>query len=368
MARPVIGCGAVRPPIFVSTREIVISLLVFDTLLAVVLSLLSGTPLWINLVYSHLIGGSITLLEELLRRTFWAECGWPPLSKFVLMMVTVIPLGTLAGASLANWLTGIPPDLRLFAHASLMTHQLVVLGIAIIASSLISLWLWQRARLAEARLHAEQAQRGQTLAELRLLQAQIEPHFLFNTLAHLDALLSPAELAQAQQLLDHLTRYLRGALSATRREHACVADEIALIEPYLEILRVRFGPRLRWQLDISPAAAACPLPPMLLQPLVENAVRHGIEPCVAGGCIAIRADSDGRTLTLSVRDNGAGLHAPCSHPGGGAGLANLRARLQALYGAAASLELHALSPHGTCAQLTLPALAATAHDATLPDC
>lgn len=363
-----IHCSMTQSPMFLSTREIVISLLVFDTLLAVVLSLLSGTPLWVNLVYSHLIGSSITLLEELLRRTFWAHCSWPPVSKFVLMMITVIPLGTLAGASLANWLTGLPPDLGLFKHPSAITHQLVVLGIAMVASCLISLWLWQRARLAEARLHAEQAQRGQTLAELRLLQAQIEPHFLFNTLAHLDALLSPAELAQAQQLLDHLTRYLRGALSATRREHACVADEIALLEPYLEILRVRFGPRLRWQLDISAAAAACPLPPMLLQPLVENAVRHGIEPCVAGGCIEIHADSDGRTLTLSVRDNGAGLHAPCRHPGGGVGLSNLRARLQALYGPDASLTLDALSPHGTCAQLTLPVLPLNAHDATLPDC
>ena len=215
--------------------------------------------------------------------------------------------------------------------------------------------LWQRGRLAEARLDAETALRGQTLAELRALQAQVEPHFLFNTLAHLDALLQNDTLDEAQDLLDYFTRYLRGTLSTSRQEASPLADELARIEPWLCILSIRFGQRLRWRIDASEQAAHCLLPPMLLQPLAENAIRHGIEPAVGGGVLHIDAQVHDGALCVCVRDDGVGLEAAHARPGAGSGLANIRARLAALYGDAASLTLTPLAPHGVEARLCLPA-------------
>lgn len=134
-----------------------------------------------------------------------------------------------------------------------------------------------------------------------------------------------------------------------------LADELARIEPWLRILSIRFGQRLRWRIDASEQAAHCLLPPMLLQPLAENAIRHGIEPAVGGGVLHIDAQVHDGALCVCVRDDGVGLEAAHARPGAGSGLANIRARLAALYGDAASLSLTPLAPHGVEARLSLPA-------------
>ena len=156
-------------------------------------------------------------------------------------------------------------------------------------------------------------------------------------------------------MLDYFTRYLRGTLSTTRQEASPLADELARIEPWLCILSIRFGQRLRWRIDASEQAAHCLLPPMLLQPLAENAIRHGIEPAVGGGVLHIDAQVHDGALCVCVRDDGVGLEAAHARPGAGSGLANIRTRLAALYGDAASLTLTPLAPHGVEARLCLPA-------------
>ena len=343
---------AARPRFF-PLRELLLGCILTNIVLALIFTPMSVTTLWQNLVYNHTISGSILLLEELVRRRFWGQ-SWPPRHWMALLMLVAVPLGGAIGLALGSWLTDTSPmdgPLPLSAAANLW----IVLTITLAASGVLLGGLWQRSRLLEARASAQAAQRGQTLAELHALQAQVEPHFLFNTLAHLDALISQPTRHEARALLSHLTDYLHRTQPTARPAASQLSDELARIEPWLHILAIRFGARLRWRIHASPQAASCQLPPMLLQPLVENAIRHGIEPAVQGGELSIHAELCDGMLHIRVCDNGVGLNAPNARPGAGSGLANIRARLAALYGQTASLTLTPLAPHGVEARLILPA-------------
>ena len=154
----------------------------------------------------------------------------------------------------------------------------------------------------------------------------------------------------AGHLLEALNRYLRASLQRTRAEGGTLGDELDLLEAYLEVFRIRLGPRLDYSFAVAPELRALPFPPMLLQPLVENAIRHGIEPKVSGGRIHIGA-ARGGGLELTVRDTGCGLG---DTPGSGFGLGNVRARLAALFGDAGSLEIAQCQEGGVLATLRLP--------------
>jgi signal transduction histidine kinase len=210
-----------------------------------------------------------------------------------------------------------------------------------------------------ARRNALAAETARLLAEARLraLQAQIEPHFLYNTLANVVSLIGP-DPDRARHMLERLIDFLRASLAASRAERSTVGAELDLAGAYLDVLAVRLNSsetaRLRWRIEAEDACRALPLAPMLVQPLVENAVMHGIEPQVAGGTIALRAyPRDGR-LCIEVRDDGAGLSGAVPRPGGGLGLANLRERLRSLHGDAAGLQLLENQAGGVTARLLLP--------------
>ncbi|MEO8410631.1 MAG: histidine kinase, partial [Propionivibrio sp.] len=191
---------------------------------------------------------------------------------------------------------------------------------------------------------------------LKLLQAQIEPHFLFNTLANVGSLID-SDPALARKLLERLNDWLRVALARTRSDQASLGDELDMLSNYLEIMKIRFGERLRWRIDVGDDARRLPFPPMLLQPLVENAVRHGIEPKVGGGEIGIRAALDNSasgSLRIAVSDNGYGLLKEDQSGSAGTGLANVRARLAALFGEAGRVTLSGNADGGATATLLLP--------------
>jgi signal transduction histidine kinase len=220
---------------------------------------------------------------------------------------------------------------------------------AIFISVLWGLWAWQQ-------WHEEQLKRQAQEAQLRLLQAQIEPHFLFNTLANVQSLMDH-DLPKAKQMLGSFTDYLRASLGNMRSEHSTVGQELELALRYLQLLQGRMEDRLRFEITADEAARAQPLPPLLLQPLVENAVMHGLEPSIEGGTVHVRARLQGGTLRLEVQDDGLGLNAP-PRPGArrGTGLAlnNIRERLQARFGPEARLELQTATPQGTLARITIP--------------
>jgi sensor histidine kinase YesM len=204
---------------------------------------------------------------------------------------------------------------------------------------------------AQERERTERAEREATLANLRALQAQIEPHFLFNTLANVASLVD-AEPARAKHMLESFNRFLRASLAATRTETTTLGADAELIAAYLEVLQVRMGKRLAYRIDVPPDLAGFVLPPMLLQPVVENAIRHGLEPKVEGGGVEISARRDGSGVRVEVADTGVGFGATTR---GGLGLANLRDRLRMLYGEHASLAINENHPAGTRVSIALPA-------------
>jgi signal transduction histidine kinase len=195
-----------------------------------------------------------------------------------------------------------------------------------------------------------------TEAQLQLLQAQIEPHFLFNTLANVHSLMDH-DLAKSKHMLQSFTDYLRASLGALRQSECALAQELELAQNYLQLQQVRMDDRLQFEINASEAARAALLPPLLLQPLIENAVVHGLEPSLAGGTVQVRAWLEGSQLVLEVQDNGLGPDAPVrthrAAPGTGLALANIRERLQVRYGGAASLHITALQP-GTLCRIKLP--------------
>ncbi|MDY0977944.1 histidine kinase [Massilia sp. CFBP9012] len=235
---------------------------------------------------------------------------------------------------------------------------LLALGLVIGAAMLAVLIAGERRierQTQEARQHEQMATAARLLAEaqLRALQAQIEPHFLYNTLANVVSLIDNQPL-DAKRMLERFIDYLRASLAASRAGSATLGAELDLAASYLDVLGVRMGARLRWRIEADDACRALPIAPMLIQPLVENAVMHGLEPKVDGGEIVLRAGSDDGVLRVEVRDSGRGLVAAPPRPGGGVGLSNLRARVRQLHGPGARLELLDNPGGGVIARLLLP--------------
>jgi len=187
-------------------------------------------------------------------------------------------------------------------------------------------------------------------ARLQVLQAQIEPHFLFNTLANVRRLYQ-MDLTAGRSMLDNLMRYLEVALPRMREERSTVGRELTLVEAYLNVQGIRMGRRLAFEIDAPQGLHALDLPPMMLLTLVENAIKHGLNPVPGGGTIRIIARRDGTQLRIDVVDDGRGFH---DASGGGTGLANIRARLSAMHADGARLTLTENQPRGVTSTLSLP--------------
>jgi hypothetical protein len=188
-------------------------------------------------------------------------------------------------------------------------------------------------------------------ARLHLLQAQVAPHFLFNTLANVQALVD-AGSPQASAVLRSLTAYLRAAVPLLHEPAATIERELQLVRPYLELMQMRMPDRLHYAMNVDPAALQVRCPPTTLLTLVENAVRHGIDPSEEGGRIGIDIMRHGDRCMVRVADTGAGLQPSAS--GLGTGLITLRERLRLIFGDAVHLHLSANSPRGTVAEIDLP--------------
>ena len=207
-----------------------------------------------------------------------------------------------------------------------------------------------REQLAAAQLRESRQEQLLAETELKLLQAQIEPHFLFNTLSNITQLIR-AEPGLAVKTLENLTTLLRASLARTRAGESTLGQEIDFARAYLAIQATRMGGRLRYEIDLPDELREIPLPPLLVQPLLENAVIHGVEPSPEGGEVVFSARRIDGELILSVRDNGAGID-ETGNPGG-TGLRNVRDRLRLRYGPKASLELTPASPSGVNALINI---------------
>ncbi len=314
-----------------------------------------------HFVFSQLIGLSILLLVAVPRLTFWPRhrmAAW----QAILHLATATVLGFVAGSFAASLLLDTPP---LIGSRQSGSHVLPFVAlVTVLASVGCSSFFWLRERVAALQLEAsreraraegeraraEAASRQAAEAQLNLLRTQLEPHMLFNTLANLRSLMT-VDPPRAQLMVDRLISFLRATLAASRHGEVRLADEFAVLRDYLELMSIRMGPRLAFSLDLAPDLAAIRVLPMLLQPLVENAVRHGIEPAIDGGRIAVRALVEDDRLVLLVEDTGIGLQpngrtGPTS-TGGGFGLAQIHERLATAYGDSAALVIEPLRQDGS---------------------
>lgn len=316
-----------------------------------------GSNFWINLVGSMSIGTVAFLLIDganLLLKSKHNQRNWP---RMIAIVIVAVPIAMVVGGELAGMLLGI----RLFPEGVLNSKQLNnMLLFTLLATVAAVVFFSGRDNVIEAEAKAaRESARAEAIArqalqtQLQLLQAQIEPHMLFNTLANLQGLIG-LDPARAQQMLDQLIVYLRATLSSSRAEVTTLAQEFALMDAYLGLMSVRMGARLTFELELPAELRSAQLPPMLLQPLIENAITHGLEPKIEGGRIVVSAAARDGQLLVSVSDNGLGLDAPSAKSGTHLGLANTRSRLSAIHGDLASLSLAPRDAGGALAQITLP--------------
>jgi signal transduction histidine kinase len=353
---------AVRPPeLRAKTWREILVMLALNFLIAVMLLAL-GVPGGFLRTYTtcNAIGLSIWGLISLLRRFVGQRFPVLPLA------LIAVPLGFIAGSKIAA-LTGTADLVTLVARDP--THQwralLGSLMVATFATGFVILY-WRsqsyQADLQSERRRAAEALQSETSARLALLQAQIEPHFLFNTLANVQSVID-TDPTTAKSILENLNQYLRVSLGRTRKPSSTLADEISLVTALLAIAGMRLGDRLAYSISVPEGLGSASLPPLLLQPLVENALKHGIEPAVHGGEIVVEARATGESptasgsvapgasLTLRVTDSGVGLNAGSPE---GVGLANVRGRLASLYGDRGRLAIFSHEPHGVVAEITIP--------------
>jgi len=217
----------------------------------------------------------------------------------------------------------------------------------------------------EEREHAArtEAEKELSVARLNLLHAQVEPHFLYNTLANAQVL-TRSDPARAEQMLGHLIQYLRSSLPGIDQSVSTLGQELERVQAYLEILRIRMGARLALQIDVPEALHGVSLPSMALQTLVENAIKHGLEPKSGGGTVWILAREREGELTITVADDGQGIGTATS--GTGIGLKNLRERLRLSCGERATLSVVSNFPSGVAATISLPLAAPIALPSPAP--
>jgi LytS/YehU family sensor histidine kinase len=181
------------------------------------------------------------------------------------------------------------------------------------------------------------------------LRAQLEPHFLFNTLNSISSLMY-TDVDAADRMMTRLAQLLRSAIDRKGEQEVALRDELALVAGYVEIEKIRFEERLDVQFDISSVALEARVPSLILQPLMENAIRHGLGDRPEGGRLRVSAAINGEALHLRIADDGVGVASTEER----VGIGNTRARLQALYGDGASLRLHALPSGGSVAEVVMP--------------
>ncbi len=305
-----------------------------------------------QLAYSLCIGLIIWAVIDLGREAFPSarETGWPHGWPGALLVLTGIAAGYFLGNATADWLCrafgwyagGPPIDVQIELRRGLL--------VTLLAGAVGTYYFYSRGRSSYLEREMLQARSLAAETQLRLLQSQLEPHMLFNTLANLRALIA-TDPPRAIAMLDHLNRFLRSTLQASRTQQHPLAQEYDRLRDYLELMGIRMGSRLRYALDLPEPLATHPVPPLLLQPLVENAIRHGLEPAVRGGEIVVSAEADAQHLWLEVRDNGVGRD---GDPTDGFGLAQVRERLLNAYGPQAQLHWHSATGLGTRVRLQLP--------------
>ncbi len=306
------------------------------------------------LVYSVLIAIITWAVIDIGREFFpsSAETGWPKGFAGVGLVAGGIVLGYVLGTTLGDRLCvyygWFPAGASSKGTHDLRSSLLITLMAGIAGSYYfytVNKSAYLTRKMDEARQHASEAR-------LKLLETQLEPHMLFNTLANLRVLIG-SDPQRAQVMLDHMIAYLRATLGASLATTHTLEAEFDRLRDYLELMAIRMGPRLAFTLDLPAELSQHLVPTLLLQPLVENSIKHGLEPKVQGGRVTVSARTEGGFVVLEVADTGVGLSST-SEARTGFGVTQVRERLLATYGASSAMELIADHPAGTRAIARFP--------------
>jgi hypothetical protein len=330
--------------------------------------LMRGRHFWAHMMYAYVIGfviaPTIALLQHLCANLLLRYSGphsevrrkeleshWPGWLWMLPCIAIGVVTGLTGGQALGDWILGVQ-NTRWFAGSNAQQIFLSV-GFTLLVSVVAAYFMFSHERIHHLRMQDEASRRQASEAQLLALQTQLEPHMLFNTLAHLRILIG-LRPADAQLMLDELIAYLRATLQASRQPFHPLSTEFDRLQDYLKLMQRRMGTRLQVSLELPAELRDLPVPPMLLQPLVENAIKHGLEPHIDGGHLQVRAERHGKELRLTVQDDGAGLAPQASTSGTRFGTQQVQERLRTQYGDSARFSLQPAVPRGCVATIELP--------------
>lgn len=333
----------------VLTRGLVV--IVFNVVIGLGLALRNDNMV-VQMVYAQAIGLSIWLTIECARHAFKRDprSNWPVGWRRYVLLVGGILVGYTIGTAIGDAFSGYSTWNMMLAQPR---QTLGYLFLAFTMSGVITFFFHARGRGASLEQLAATAQRDASQAQLQLLSSQLEPHMLFNTLANAHALID-TEPARAQQMLEALSELLHASMQTGEQSLVTLQQEFTLVEQYLKLMAIRMGPRLRQSLVLPADLQGARLPPLSLQPLVENAVRHGLDARAEGGSITVTARREGAHVVVDVLDDGQGLSVADPFAAGRIGLANLRQRLAYAFGDDAGFTLVDHAPHGVRATVRIP--------------
>jgi hypothetical protein len=303
-----------------------------------------------QLVYSFATALPIWFLADIVRKKVFPSPEGMPWSSGVKVRMFIlgsIVVGFVLGASIGDWYAGYSTfDLLKFAPQKFAGFVVMCIAISIVFVKFF--YQHDRLRIAE---------RQATESKLQLLQSQLEPHMLFNTLANLRVLID-LDSVRAQAMLDRIIDYLRATLGASRVTSHALSLEFDRLDDYLALMQIRMGMRLHYKLDLPDNLKTAPCPALILQPVVENAILHGLEPSAVGGAITVTAIQIDKKIILTVSDTGLGFKNTDDHTSNssnsGFGLTQLRERLETLYAGQASVDMTANLPSGTRVTIAMP--------------
>lgn len=317
-----------------------------NTLISVILTIIGfGSGFITNFVFSQCIGMSIFSLSLAIFPLFRR------ITRFPLQVVTIVATiitGALVGTLLGAVLNGMNPVLFVKDYAGSFGQ---ILLLALFPGFVISYFFISLNIISDEKVKRLAAEKNALEGELKLLQSQMEPHFLFNTLSNVLSLID-TDPERAKRMLESFTAFLRTSLLTARERAVPLYREIDVIRNYLDIYAVRMGKRLHYSIDVQDDVRDVSIPPLLIQPLVENALKHGLEPAQEGGGIEIRAVRDGNIVRISVADSGIGFND--KNAGAGVGLGNIKQRLLLMYGARGRMILKDNTPAGVIVIIEVP--------------
>jgi len=327
----------------------IILLLIANTLIALfIVAIYPDSHFPVNLVYSQCIGISIAACSIIAINYFKTPRIALQLAFIAGSVIVGAVIGmTIGGVAVQSFFPGAMPALPQEKYAFNRSN----LVLALLFGTVITFIFFSLQKISDEKIKRLEAEKNTVITEIKLLQSQMEPHFLFNTLSNILGLIDP-DPGKAKKMLESFTLFLRTSLVTARSETVALSQEMDVVKNYLDIFTVRMGDRLKYRIDIPADLQGLRIPPLLIQPLVENAVKHGLEPSISGGELVISGSKEGDRVRIVVADSGLGINE--LSPGSGIGVENIKKRLELVYGGRATLVFEENKPKGLKAVIEIP--------------